>query len=96
MFEERGADVLMSNPSAAGHPCLLPDSPDVGHGQPVLAQRGDVVLAHYLLAHNQSGNMWNPLRRIVYYRLATEGHRERWRDTHTDALLEYSPVRALP
>lgn len=94
MFEERGVDVMLTNPAAAGHPCLLPDPPDVGRGQPVLAQRGDVVLAHYLLAHNQSGNMWNPLRRIVYYRLAAEGHRERWRQTHTDVLLEYAPVRA--
>ena len=93
MFAARGADVLMRNPAAAGHPCLLPDPPDVGRGQPVLAQRGDVVLAHYLLAHNQSGNMWNPLRRIVYYRLAADGHRERWRHTFTDALLEYAPVR---
>ena len=95
MFEERGVDVLMSDPAVGGHPCMLPDPPDCGPGQPVLAQRGDVVLAHYLLAHNQSGNMWNPLRRIVYYRLAAEGHRARWRKTHTDALLEYSPVRAL-
>ncbi len=93
MFAAHGADVLMRNPAAAGHPCLLPDPPDVGRGQPVLAQRGDVVLAHYLLAHNQSGNMWNPLRRIVYYRLAADGHRERWRHTFTDALLEYAPVR---
>jgi hypothetical protein len=37
--------------------------------------------------------MWNPLRRIVYYHLATEGHSERWPDTNTDVLLEYSPVR---
>src|SRR3954447_205309 len=29
----------------------------------MVCSRGDVVLAHYLLAHNQSGNMWNPLRR---------------------------------
>lgn len=94
MFEARGVDVLMQHPAAAGHPCLLPDPPEYGRGQPVLARRGDVVLAHYLLAHNQSGNMWNPLRRIVYYRLAAEGHRERWRSTHTDVLLEYAPVRA--
>ncbi len=94
MFAERGVDVLMNDPVAAGHACLLPDPPAFGRGQPVLAQRGDVVLAHYLLAHNQSGNMWNPLRRIVYYRLAAEGHRARWSDTHTDVLLEYGPVRA--
>ena len=46
------------------------------------------------IAHNQSGNMWNPLRRIVYYRFTAAGHRERWRETQTDALLEFEPVRA--
>ena len=94
LFEERGADVLLRETSAFGHPCLLSDPPAVGPGQPVLAGRGDVLLAHYLLAHNQSGNMWNPLRRIVYYRLAADGHRARWQETYTDALLEYAPVRA--
>jgi hypothetical protein len=68
-------------------------STNFGKGQPVLARRGDVVLAHYLLAHNQSGNTAIPLRRIVYYRLAAEGHRDRWAATHTDALFEYAPVR---
>ncbi|MGF1596813.1 MAG: hypothetical protein ACFCVK_07750 [Acidimicrobiales bacterium] len=66
---------------------------DLGRGRPVLARRGDVLLAHYLLAHNQSGNMWNPLRRIAYYRLAATGHRDRWAATQTDALLEFEPVR---
>ena len=94
LFRERGADVLMEPESQGGHACLLNDAPDFGRGQPVLAQRGDVLLAHYLLAHNQSGNMWDPLRRIVYYRLAAAGHRQRWRATQTDALLEFQPVRA--
>lgn len=94
LFRERGADVLLGPESQGGHACLLDEPPDFGHAQPVLAKRGDVLLAHYLLAHNQSGNMWNPLRRIVYYRLATAGHRQRWRATQTDALLEFAPVRA--
>lgn len=94
LFRERGVDVLMAPESEGGHACLLDPPPDLGHGQPVLARRGDVLLAHYLLAHNQSGNMWNPLRSIAYYRLAAEGHRQRWRDTHLDALHEYAPVRA--
>lgn len=94
LFRERGVDVLMDAASMGGHACLLPDPPDLGPGRPVLASRGDVLLAHYLLAHNQSGNLWNPLRRIVYYRLAAAGHRARWRATQTDALLEYAPVRA--
>jgi ectoine hydroxylase-related dioxygenase (phytanoyl-CoA dioxygenase family) len=95
LFAQRGVDALMSEASMGGHACLLPDAPDFGPGQPVLAKRGDILLAHYLLAHNQSGNMWSPLRRIVYYRLATADHQERWRETQIDALLDYAPVRAL-
>jgi hypothetical protein len=83
----------MGADSQGGHACLIDDAPDLGAGVPVLASRADVVLAHYLLAHNQSGNMWNRLRQIVYYRLAATGHRDRWADTQTDALLEYAPVR---
>lgn len=92
LFQERGIDVLGPEPQG-GHACMLDQPPDFGPGQPVLAKRGDVLLAHYLLAHNQSGNMWNPLRRIVYYRLATTDHRQRWAATQTDALLEFEPVR---
>lgn len=29
-----------------GHACLLPDAPDFGQGRPVLATRGDDLLAH--------------------------------------------------
>ncbi len=94
LFRERGIDVLMGSESMGGHACLLSNAPDFGRGEPVLARRGDVVLAHYLLAHNQSGNLWSPLRRIVYYRLAAEGHRDHWAATHDDALFEYAPVRA--
>jgi hypothetical protein len=93
LFRERGVEALMNDASQGGHACLLPDAPDFGPGRPVLATRGDVVLAHYLLAHNQSGNVHIPLRRIAYYRLAAVGHRQRWRDVQTDALLEYAPVR---
>jgi hypothetical protein len=92
LFRERGVDVLMRS-GVGGHACMLDQPPDFGEGRPVLARRGDVLLAHHLLAHNQSGNMWNALRRIVYYRLATEGHRQRWAETLTDALLEFKPVR---
>jgi hypothetical protein len=95
LFRQRGVDVLLdADPMGGGHACLLDDPPDFGPGRPVLAKRGDVLLAHYLLAHNQSGNMWNPLRRMAYYRLATEGHRETWAATQTDALLEFAPVLA--
>lgn len=92
LFRERGVDVLMASGNG-GHACMLPYPPDLGRGEPVLARRGDVLLAHYLLAHNQSGNMGGLLRRIVYYRLAAAGHPERRAATQTDALLEFAPVR---
>jgi ectoine hydroxylase-related dioxygenase (phytanoyl-CoA dioxygenase family) len=94
LFRQRGVDVLLGPGSQGGHASLLERPPDFGRGEPVLAKRGDVLLAHYLLAHNQSGNMWNRLRRIAYYRLAAAGHRQRWAATQTDALLEFGPVRA--
>lgn len=94
LFRTQGVHALMAEDWTAGHACFLNPAPDFGQGQPVLARRGDVLLAHYLLAHNQSGNMWNPMRRIVYYRLAAAGHRERWAETQINALLEYEPVRA--
>jgi hypothetical protein len=81
LFRERGADVLLGPDSQGGHACRLNDAPDFGRGQPVLAQRGEVLLAHYLLAHNQSGNMWNPLRRIVYCCRLAAGIDNRFRST---------------
>lgn len=93
LFRRRGVDVLLQPGDHGGHACLLDDPPDLGSGRPVLARRGDVLLAHHLLAHNQSGNVGDALRRIVYYRLAADGHRQRWAATLTDALLEYEPVR---
>lgn len=60
---------------------------------PVLAGRGDLLLAHYLLGHNTSGNMSDRVRRIAYYRLSCEGHEGRWEDTLVDAFTEYTPVR---
>lgn len=94
LFRERGVDALLDERSQGGHAGLLDPDLDLGRGRPVLARRGDVILAHHLLAHNQSGNTQHALRRIVYYRLAATGHRARWRETHLDALLEYAPVRA--
>jgi hypothetical protein len=86
---------LFDPASQGGRACLLDNAPDFGQGRPVLAKRGDLLLAHYLLAHNQSGNMWNPLRRITYFRLAAEGHPQRWRETHEEALRGFAPVKAL-
>jgi hypothetical protein len=59
-----------------------------------LAQRGDLLLAHFLLGHNIGGNTSPRTRRILYYRLSCDGHEDRWDDMFLDAFTEYEPVRA--
>ena len=92
VFEERGVDALVP---ASGHVDFLQPPVHVGVSRPVLAQRGDLLLAHYLLGHNTSGNTTDHVRRILYYRLGAEGHRDRWADTFVDVFTEYAPVRAV-
>ncbi len=91
LFETRGTDVLLAT---HGHATLLePPMQLTNPAQPVLAQRGDLLLAHYLLGHNIGGNESDTIRRILYYRLSCDGHRARWRDTFHDPVTEYAPVR---
>jgi hypothetical protein len=47
-----------------------------------------------MLSHNIGGNTSPNVRRVIYYRLQREGHRDRWRDCVRDALLEFDAVRA--
>jgi len=47
-----------------------------------------------MLSHNIGGNMSPSVRRVIYYRLQREGHRERWRECVRDLWLEYDAVRA--
>lgn len=90
LFTERGVDVLQQT---FGHATLLDPPMPLGASVPVLAKRGDVVLAHFLLGHNSSGNETNQMRRIIYFRLAADGHRARWRETFLDPLTEYPRLR---
>jgi len=90
-FQERGARALEA---VSGHSGLLePPLPLREEGVPVMACRGDLLLAHYLLGHDSGGNTTDRIRRIAYYRLACEGHESRWEDTFLDAFTEYAPVR---
>jgi hypothetical protein len=85
-FTQAGPDALIA---AGGYPPIELPAPEqvVGHA-------GDVLFAHYLLAHNIGGNTSNMTRRMIYLRLECEGHRERWRAFMQDAMLELGPVRA--
>ena len=90
LFRDRGVDVLKA---VSGHAVMLDPPAWFGPGQPLLARRGDVLLAHYLLGHNIGGNTSADTRRILYYRLAAEGHAQRWADTFLDPLAEYPSLR---
>lgn len=92
VFEDRGPHCLLAT---SGHVTLLDDPPPLGPGTPVIARRGDLVLAHFLLGHNWSGNQASRVRRIAYYRLSCEAHRQRWAETFLDPWAEYEPVRRV-
>ncbi len=84
-FREAGPDALVA---AGGYPPI-----DLPEPEQVIGRAGDVLFAHYLLAHNIGGNISQQTRRMIYLRVETEGHRERWRDFMQDALLELEPIR---
>jgi hypothetical protein len=92
LFQERGVDVLKA---VSGHAVMLDPPAWFGPGEPVLAGRGDLLLAHFLLGHNTGGNTSADTRRILYYRLAAEGHAERWNDTFLDPFTEYPSLRKV-
>jgi len=90
LFRERGVDVLKD---VSGHAFMLVPPVWLGPGEPLLAKRGDLLLAHFLLGHNTGGNTTAATRRVLYYRLATESHLEHWSDTFVDFLTEYPSLR---
>jgi hypothetical protein len=92
LFRERGVDVLKA---VSGHANMLDPPVWFGPGEPLLAQRGDLLLAHFLLGHNIGGNTTTTIRRVLYYRLAAEGHADRWSSTFVDLLAEYPSLRHL-
>jgi ectoine hydroxylase-related dioxygenase (phytanoyl-CoA dioxygenase family) len=90
LFRQRGTRALLP---VSGHSTMLDPPPALREQVPVLATRGDLLLAHYLLGHNTGGNTTDRVRRIAYYRLGCPGHEARWEETFLDAFVEYSPVR---
>ena len=90
LFQERGSRALLA---VSGHSTMLDPPPSLRDQVPILARRGDLLLAHFLLGHNSGGNTTDRLRRITYYRLSCEGHDDRWEDTFLDAFAEYAPVQ---
>lgn len=92
LFRERGVDALKP---VSGHAVMLDPPVWSGTGEPLLAKRGDLLLAHYLLGHNIGGNTSDQTRRILYYRLSADGHAARRAETFLDPFTEYPPLRDL-
>lgn len=90
MFRSDGVMALMPT---LGHATLLEPPLELGDPVPILARRGDLLLAHYLLGHNSGGNESNRTRQAVYYRLATTDHQDHWAATLADPFLEYPTIR---
>lgn len=90
LFRERGVDVLKA---VSGQAILLDPPVWFGPGEPLLARRGDLLLAHFLLGHNIGGNSTSTTRRILYYRLAVSGHEGRRTETFLDPFTEYPSLR---
>ena len=93
LFRERGVDAVAVS---GGHSTWPEKLVELDSPEPVVGSRGDVVLAHYLLGHNKGGHVQAFDRRTLYYRLATPGHRQGWRETFLDPWTDYPPIRALP
>jgi hypothetical protein len=84
-LRRHGPDALL----AMAHPTLA-----LGKPEQIVGAAGDLLLAHYLLGHNMGGNLSKSVRRVVYFRLQSQGHASRWRQCVQEPLLEFAPVRA--
>jgi hypothetical protein len=82
-LREHGPDVLLE----IAHPTYPMAAP-----QQVVGRAGDLYLAHYLLGHNMGGNLSSAVRRVVYFRLRSNTHIDRWREYVRNELLEFAPV----
>lgn len=76
---------------------LLKGPPPIDLPEPVqlLGQPGDLVLAHYLLAHSAASNATSNIRYAIFFRLSHDQHSEHKWDTMSDAWLEWEGMREI-
>lgn len=85
-LREHGSDALLAN--APYPPTPLPKPVQV------IGRAGGLLLAHYLLGHNMGGNLASQVRKVLYFRLRAQDHRQHWRACMQDPLFELGSVRA--
>ncbi|HHZ91023.1 TPA: phytanoyl-CoA dioxygenase [Candidatus Poribacteria bacterium] len=85
-FRHQGIESLMASGG----------SPDIWLPDPIqiVGQAGDLLLAHYLLAHNIGGNRSDKIRRAVYFRLQRSDHRDHWQQALQDPWYDFDGIRA--
>jgi hypothetical protein len=84
-FREHGPESLMK-----GMPPV-----DIGPPKQLTGRAGDVIVAHYLLAHAVAANISPHVRYAVFFRLTHVDHDyQRW-ESMTDAWLQWDGVRQL-
>lgn len=82
-FREHGPESLMR-----GMPPV-----DIGVAKQITGRSGDVILAHYLLAHAVARNVSPHVRYAIFFRLTHVDHeRQRW-ESMTDAWLQWDGLR---
>ncbi|MEV6598810.1 phytanoyl-CoA dioxygenase family protein [Actinoplanes sp. NPDC051346] len=71
--------------------------PHIGtqHGEPVLAQPGDLLLMHHLVPHAVGHNASSEPRVVAYFRISHERHHQQRLDALRDPWREYEPLQPL-
>ena len=59
----------------------------------IVGQAGNLLSAHYLLAHNIGGNRSDKIRRAVYFRLQRSDHRDHWQQALQDPWYNFDGIR---
>lgn len=80
-----------------GPHALLQGMPPIDIGEPVqlLAQAGDIILAHYQLAHGVTPNTSPHTRYAIYFRLHHVDHAQIGMDAMTDIWREWAGMTAI-
>jgi ectoine hydroxylase-related dioxygenase (phytanoyl-CoA dioxygenase family) len=78
-----------------GPEALLNGMPPIQMPEPMMVKgnAGDIVMAHYQLAHTAAPNVSPNVRYAIYFRLRRIHHDAQWKQAMTDIWLEWPGIR---
>ncbi len=78
-----------------GPEALLAGMPPIEMPKPVMlkSNAGDIVMAHYQLAHTAAPNISPNVRYAIYFRLQHVKHDDQWKEAMTDVWLEWNGIQ---